>query len=143
MSTIKNILPLLLSALGVSLSFSQTKNMNITLKGIEEIKGQIVVLVFDNEEDFPKDQDLAKQFTFPVTKKEMVLSLQELPLQDCAVMLYHDKDKNNKCNQNFIGMPTEKIGFSNNIKPKLKAPKFKEAKVEPDETQITIELYKM
>lgn len=131
------------SILFISTSLGQTKNLNIAVTGIEDIEGQIIVLVFDKAENFPKDQKLAKLFKFPVTGKEMNLLLKSLPVQDCAIFIYHDKDNNGKCNQNFIGMPTERIGFSNNIRPKLKAPKFEEAKVTAEKTKITIELYKM
>lgn len=124
-------------------AFGQTKNLDISVKGIEDIQGEMVVLVFDNPDNFPKDQKLAKIYKFRVTGKEMTLSVKGIPDQDVAIFIYHDKDSNGKCNQNFIGMPTERIGFSNNIRPKLKAPKFEEAKVSKETTKISIEIYKM
>lgn len=137
------IIPFLFIFLSVYTLTGQTKNLDIAVKGIEEVKGQIVVLVFENKEDFPKDQKLARTFLFPVSKKEMTVTLKGLPVKDCAVMLYHDQDKNGKCNQNFIGMPVEKIGFSNNLRPKVRAPKFEDARIRADQTRIAIELYKM
>lgn len=143
MNTFK-IIPLLLCSILLSslTSFGQTRNVDLTVRGIEEIEGQLVVLVFEKKEDFPKDQKLARNFKFPVTKKEMTVSLKGLPAQDCAIMIYHDKDNNHKCNRNFIGIPTEKIGFSNNIRPKTKVPKFDDARVPAGVTKITVELYK-
>ncbi|MDR2084993.1 MAG: DUF2141 domain-containing protein [Bacteroidales bacterium] len=126
-----------------ALSSLAQKNIDINITGIDEIKGQIVVLVFDNPDNFPKDQKLAKFFNFPVTSKEMTVCVKDLQVQNYAIFIYHDKDNNGKCNQNFIGMPTEKIGFSNNIRPKLKAPKFNEAKVDTETNEISVELYKM
>ena len=121
-------------------AFGQTKKLDIVIKGIEEVQGQVIVLVFNKKEHFPNDQKLAKRFKFPVIGKEMTVSV-NLLVEDCAIFVYHDKDNNEKCNQNKLGMPKEKIAFSNNVKPKLKAPSFESAKVDKDATKISVELY--
>lgn len=135
----------ILSILFMSLSFGfgQTKNLTIHLEGIEVVKGQIIVLVFDKKEDFPKAQELAKQYKFPVTGKSMTVVIKDLPMKDCALFIYHDEDSNGVCNQNKIGFPLERMGFSNNLRPKLKAPKFEDAKVPASGTAVSIQLYKM
>lgn len=132
------------SFITIKFSFGQTKTLEITLIGIEDIQGQIVVLVYDDEKNFLKDErKYPRRLKFPVTHDGMAVSIADVPMKDCGIMLYHDKNDDDKCNRNMVGMPTEKIGFSNNARPKMRAPKFEEAKVEAKETSIVIELFKI
>lgn len=44
-----------------------------------------------------------------------------------AVQAFHDANANHDLDQNFIGIPKEGIGFSNDAMPRLMRPKFKVA----------------
>jgi uncharacterized protein (DUF2141 family) len=44
-----------------------------------------------------------------------------------AVSVSHDLNGNKKVDTNFLGMPTESWGVSNNARPSLRAPRFDEA----------------
>ena len=55
--------------------------------------------------------------------------------------MYHDENKDGKINKNLILIPQEGYGFSNNIKPRFKAPSFKHAAfVLSNDTTIQIKL---
>ena len=47
-----------------------------------------------------------------------------------AVTLFIDENNNQKLDKNFVGIPKEKYGFSNNAKGIMSAPKFKKVKFE-------------
>jgi uncharacterized protein (DUF2141 family) len=60
-----------------------------------------------------------------------------------AVAASHDLNGNRKTDTNFLGMPTEDWGVSNNVRLRLSAPTFDEAKVDVadnGETRIQIRL---
>ena len=42
-----------------------------------------------------------------------------------AIQFFHDENENQKMDFNLIGIPKEKFGSSNNVKPVLGPPKFK------------------
>ncbi len=44
-----------------------------------------------------------------------------------AVSVAHDENTNKKVDTNFVGMPTEAWGVSNNIRPLMRAPRWHEA----------------
>jgi uncharacterized protein (DUF2141 family) len=46
-----------------------------------------------------------------------------------AIAVYHDADGNRKLNRNFVGMPTEGFGFSNNPNTFLGIPAFNAVRV--------------
>jgi len=45
-----------------------------------------------------------------------------------AVAVSQDLNNNDKLDKNFLGIPTEPFAFSNNVKPRLAAPRFEECK---------------
>jgi uncharacterized protein (DUF2141 family) len=45
---------------------------------------------------------------------------------ELAIAVYHDVNDNKQIDKNPIGIPTEPYGFSNDFKPVIKAPAFKD-----------------
>lgn len=50
-----------------------------------------------------------------------------LPAGAYAIQAYHDENRNDKVDRNFLGMPKEGIGFSRDAKIRLGPPKWDEA----------------
>ena len=59
-----------------------------------------------------------------------------------ALAVYQDLNKNDVLDKNFIGIPKEPYGFSNNFRPKFSPPKFQDCEFEvPAEgKQISVKL---
>ena len=51
-----------------------------------------------------------------------------LPEGEYAIALFVDTNKNSKIDKNFLGIPKEQFGFSNNAIGRLSAPSFEQAK---------------
>lgn len=51
-----------------------------------------------------------------------------LPPGEYALSVFQDLDNDGKLLRNFLGMPKEPAGLSNNLRPKLGPPKFRDAK---------------
>jgi uncharacterized protein (DUF2141 family) len=63
-----------------------------------------------------------------VDANEVKYTVQDMPPGDYAIAIYHDANTDGQCNSNFLGVPTECYGFSNNVKPFLSAPSFNATK---------------
>ena len=59
----------------------------------------------------------------------MSYSFAELAEGKYAVAVFHDENKNGILDKNYLGIPTEAYGFSNNARRTFSAPSFKEAEV--------------
>ncbi len=128
---------------GLLTSLYPTSNPKLVVKisNIEKIQGEIKVGVFDKEQSFLKDGSAIKSYTIKVTKNSETLIITDLPKGEYAISMYHDQNSDNKLNTNFIGIPKEPYGFSNNIKPKMSAPKYHECKFKLSEnTNLNIQL---
>ena len=115
---------------GILSSLFSTENPQLIIKisNIEKIKGEIKIGVFNSDASFLKDGAALKNYSVKVEKNTAILTIKNLPKGEYAVSMYHDENSDNECNKNLIGIPKEAYGFSNNIKPKMSAPKYKDCK---------------
>ncbi|HLV40259.1 DUF2141 domain-containing protein [Xanthomarina sp.] len=107
---------------------NENPQLTINIQNIKSFQGEIIVGVFNSEKGFLEDNAVFKEYRIPANKTTEQLIITDLPHGDYAISLYHDKNSDNICNLNFIGIPKEPYGFSNNFKPRFSAPKFKDCK---------------
>lgn len=122
----KNILliPLLL----LSLLPSENPKLVLKISNIQKMQGDIKIGVFKSDSSFLKEDLAIKNYSIKVIKNTAILTITDLPKGEYAISMFHDENSDNKMNTNFIGIPKEPYGFSNNVKPKMSAPKYKECK---------------
>ena len=104
-------------------------DLSVTIPNIKENRGEIVIAIFDKSESFPKYGDPYRTIRFPVESKEAVYVLEDIDLGSYAIAIYHDENHDGKCNVDFLGIPKEGYGFSNNVKPILRAPSFESCEI--------------
>ncbi|NOQ73123.1 MAG: DUF2141 domain-containing protein [Crocinitomix sp.] len=116
-------------ALFIQTGFSQSFNLTLRIENIQEIKGTLHIGIFSNSDDFPKEGKEYKTLKLKVKKKFESILISNLPNGEYAIAIFHDVNSDGKCNTNILGIPKEPYGFSNNIKPRLFKPSFKDCKV--------------
>ena len=102
--------------------------LTINISNIKILKGEIIIGIFNTNKDFLKEGVAIRNYTIEVNGNNASLIIKDLPKGDYAISLYHDENSDNKCNRNFLGIPKEGYGFSNNVRPKFSAPSFEECK---------------
>ena len=131
------------STLPVSRSDKTGRSLTVLVTNIRNNKGQIGFCLFNAGAGFPDHPEKAMQRTFvPVTGNTAQYTFGDIPPGTYAVSVFHDENGDKKINRNFIGIPREGIGVSNNAKGRLGPPKFEDAKFNfsPDGQKITIRL---
>lgn len=124
-----------------SLFITNNPELTINISNIEKVKGEIRIGVFNKKEGFLKEGNAIKEYVIAVDETSEQIIVKDLPKGEYAVSLYHDANSDEECNRNFFGIPKEGYGFSNNIKPKLSAPKYEDCKFLFQENKaITIKL---
>ena len=91
--------------------------------------GRVRVTVYDSEENF-LEQAAAKFESTIGPRRLATVNLDGLETGDYAFVAYYDKNGDGKLNRSALGWPKEPYAFSNGVKPKLRKPKFDEAKVD-------------
>jgi uncharacterized protein (DUF2141 family) len=105
------------------------KPMTIGISNIREAKGAVLVAVFQKEQGFLEHDKAVFKQKYPVASSgNMSVVIPELPEGAYAVSCFHDLNGNNILDKNIFGVPSEPYGFSNNARPKFRAPSWQEAR---------------
>jgi uncharacterized protein (DUF2141 family) len=106
------------------------QNVNLTIKitGIEKIAGKMEVGLYNNADNFPKDNKAYKKASLTVNANTLTYTF-SVPPGNYAVAIFQDENSDGEMNKNFLGIPQEKFGFSNNVKPLFRAPSFADTKI--------------
>ncbi len=121
-------------------SFGQveTYTLIVRVKGGVPNKGQAVISLFDSKESYlknPKDIQHVPMDRYG----EAETSINGLAGGRYAVSATYDEDNNGKLNTGFLGIPTELVGFSNDVRGTLGPPSFDQSSFQIRSSQsITI-----
>lgn len=121
----------LFSIFWLFVSFSDTPkfSLNVTVSGFQTNKGKAYVALFRKGDEFPKMSGQYLGKIIPIENKKAVISFPNLPKNEYAVAVFHDKNNNGILDKNLLGIPTEVYGFSNNARETFSAPSFESASV--------------
>lgn len=127
-----------LCMLFATLSVSAQK-LTITVKNISEHVGTLKIGVYDEKNYMETTLASAQVQAY---KDEVTVTVTLPHAGKYAVAVFQDKNGNNKLDSNFIGIPNEPFGFSNQNSYPMGSPKFKNAAFDVDKDQkITIPLF--
>jgi uncharacterized protein (DUF2141 family) len=101
----------------------------VNVTNIQNIKGRIKFGLYNNAKSFPKVKKQFKVGYATVTGKTATYTFKGLKKGEYAIGIFHDENKDGKCNRNAVGYPTEAFGFSRNVRPFLSAPSFESARI--------------
>ncbi len=108
--------------------------VEVRVTNLSNAKGTVLCSVFASSDGFPSTHTKAvKKGEAKISGGQATLVFKGLPPGDYAVAAFHDENGNKKLDKSFIGAPTEGWGVSRNPPPKLRAPRWSEAKFDlPD-----------
>ena len=122
-------------------SYSQTYDLSISIPNLKNTKGEIQIGIYNKKENFPIEDKQYKVIFIKAEKYAGTYTVKGLPKGEYAVALMHDENADKICNMNFLGIPKEGYGFSNNVKPLLSAPSYNDCKINLNRNlSISIEL---
>ncbi len=118
---------------------AQASDLKVVVDGVRSGKGAIMVALFNDASAFAADARFAGAF---VTAKpgRVVVAFPELEPGTYAVSAFHDENDNDELDANFLGVPTEGYGFSNEAKGLFGPPDFAAASVVLKDRHMSITL---
>jgi uncharacterized protein (DUF2141 family) len=104
-------------------------SLTLVAENVSNTSGVIGVLVFNSPNGWPEHVSSAFISTaVPAQAPVTVLTIHNLPAGDYAIVVLHDENSNMKLDRNWLGMPKEQWGMSNNPHVFLSAPSFDSAR---------------
>lgn len=132
-------IPLLAAAAVLSVQFAQAASLDVSIRGQRTDGGTLQVLVAGSAGAWTGEASPAAATTLAVPGSGNARF--ELEPGRYAIKVVHDENGNGKLDTNFMGMPVEGYGFSNNPRV-MRMPTFEEAAFElgQDGASLVIEL---
>jgi uncharacterized protein (DUF2141 family) len=118
-----------LAIAGVITGPAHAAELVVRVSGVAEAAGQVGCSLFASAgaSGFPMDNAAARVVWLPADPKGVTCRFADVPAGRYAVSIGHDLNGNRRVDTNFVGMPTEAWGVSNDVRPTLRAPRFDEA----------------
>lgn len=117
-------------------------SLTVEIKHFSHDKGEVIAYLHDKATAFPTKHQLAVAHqSSKITSKQARLVFTDLQPGVYAVAVIHDENGNGKLDTNWLGIPKEPVGASNDAKGHFGPPKFEDAKFSLDKnTTITINM---
>ncbi len=120
-------------------SGAYSADINLHIKGLENSEGQVIVYLYDNEDDFPtKAKNAVKTIFKKIDNKQSHVTIKGIDKGKYAIAVVHDEDNDSELDRNFIGMPSEDVAASNNAKGSFGPPSFEDAAFDVGEKNIDL-----
>jgi len=104
--------------------------LTLLISNLTSATAPVIVGVYGTENKFPDPNDQMRVYKFTPDSISFKAQITDLPFGDYALAIYQDVNSNGKIDKNVIGIPTEPYAFSNNYRPTIKAPGFKNCQFE-------------
>ena len=134
MSTVVNFLILLLFSQLLNAQIASGQDITVKINNLDNSKGKVLVAIYDSKDSF-----LNKRFKGTMSKindNTCEVTFKNIPEGVYAISLFHDENDNNKMDSNFLGIPKEDYGCSNNATGFMGPPKWEDAKFELKDKSI-------
>jgi uncharacterized protein (DUF2141 family) len=114
----------------VNAALAQTQSpqgnvIHIEIRGMRNSNGQVMCALYSSPDGFPKKGEKAiAHVSSAIVDKQAVCEFSGIAPGTYAVSVIHDENSNGKLDTNFMGIPREGVGASNDAKGHLGPPKF-------------------
>ena len=117
---------------------NQAGTITVQLTGFENDQGTVKLCVCRSEDEYTgKAKEFCTASTeIKSTKAEWVF--EHMPYGSYSIKAFHDENGNSRLDKDFLGMPTERYGFSNNARGRFGPPTFASAAFTLNSPQLKI-----
>lgn len=140
------LLLLLITATSILLAWQDSEkygNLTVIVEGIETNDGQVLIALNNSEENYENKKQAFRGITVNIIDLKATFTFENLPYGIYAIKTYHDQNSNRELDTNFMGMPIENYGFSNNARGTFGPASWEDAKfrfeVQTDTLRIRIQ----
>lgn len=105
-------------------AFGESGTLVVTLGGFKSDKGKAMVSLYNAKESFTKMENARFRAMVPVSAGKAQVEIADLEPGTYSVSVFHDENGNGKLDANFLGIPKESYGYSNDARGKAGPPEW-------------------
>lgn len=123
------VLLMLAQAFAAAGAENSCPGIHVKILGIQNSTGSVACALFDSPAGFPSEflHSATNVMIIKIRKEQARCDFEDIPPGTYAMVVIHDANMNGKLDANFLGIPTEGYGFSNDAKGLVGAPSFSAA----------------
>jgi uncharacterized protein (DUF2141 family) len=121
----------------------ETGTIRLTVTDLRNSRGTVRAFLYDSSvaKKFPRvDYSIQRAHSRIVDSTSRIV-FDTIPVGYYSIQILHDEDNNGEMRTNFIGMPKEGIGFSNDAMGRFGPPDFDDARFIIDSGEISITIH--
>ncbi len=127
---------------GIALAEEPCLGIHVTVEEIRNSTGKVACALFESPAGFPKE--FVKSATHiamqEIRDTQARCHFLNVPPGRYALAVIHDENLDGKLATNWLGVPTEGYGFSNNVTATLSAPSFDDAQFSYEGQNLHMEI---
>ncbi|GLU43018.1 DUF2141 domain-containing protein [Allomuricauda sp. NBRC 101325] len=100
--------------------------LTVKVGNVSSAEGKVNVAVYNSKDGFLSFDKVLKNHGVSARKGSVDLTIKDLPTGEYALAIFHDENNNGKLDTNWLGIPKEKVAFSNAKMKTFGPPKYKE-----------------
>jgi len=112
--------------------------LEVKILGFENNKGDCWFALDNSEEVYESEDKVWIGKILPIENKKVVVILDSLNYGEYAVRVFHDENKNGELDTDFLGIPDEDYGYSNDASGWFGPPSWDKAKFIFNKPAMTI-----
>jgi uncharacterized protein (DUF2141 family) len=119
-------------AMGPTLLLGQNSGtLIIKIGSLRNDNGQVAISIHNSNDGFPGGKEsMIQAKSVKIKNGKAIAEFDNLPFGEYGVSAFHDENSNQEIDTNWLGIPKEGVGASNNAKGRMGPPKYEDAKFE-------------
>lgn len=128
-----------MTIIAATASASSGGRIEAAVSGVSNAPGMVGCALFSSAAGFPLESDRPSVKIMRVAPAggAAMCVYENVPPGVYAMAVAHDTNGNGRADTNFLGMPTEGVGVSNNVMPRMSSPTFDANKFSVAAGQVT------
>lgn len=117
-----------------------TGDLHVVVSGFQSDTGDVKIALSNSESNYTSKSSAFRGTSATIESDKATAVFADLPYGEYAVRVYHDANGNDKLDTNFMGIPKEPYGFSNNVRGTFGPAKWDKAKFDFRMQRLTVEI---
>lgn len=125
-----------------ALSAQESGTLQLSINNVKSTNGKILIALYDKADSFLSDNRYRGIIAEIKQEGTNTITIENLPYGQYAISIFHDENSNDELDSNWMGIPKEPYGFSNDAKGSFGPPSYEKAafKFEKSQQQHAIKL---
>jgi uncharacterized protein (DUF2141 family) len=133
-----SVLLLHLAAVNAPSKRASSITLELEIGGMKKSTGNFFIAIYNNPKGFRLEEYAFLKKVEPISQIMQRIVFKDLPKGTYAVAIFQDWNGNQKLDLNWIGIPTEPYGFSNNPKLLFGPPNFEQCAFEATTEMVRV-----